>query len=112
MIEFVPVSEGSRDLIKELSGVSDDPIVHAWNDQKIEKMLLKDLVQWLQQTVDHSDKTRLLLEDLRASLLQDLHEAPLNPDTYCKQNEIKLICLCFDFLVHNIEILKLMFKKI
>ena len=69
---IVMMSEGSKKLINQLSGLIKDETLKEWN-QRADTIEQKAVVVWLMQQIEHDKESAYPLEALRTSLLKDLH---------------------------------------
>ena len=75
MATCVTTSRRSKKLIGSLCLDIDDPTLRKWSELSSNEIDRDELVAWLKQQSDDQAEAQLLLESLRAALLEDLHES-------------------------------------
>ncbi len=87
MAEFVTISKHTGQLMKELCSKTDDVTLQVWCDSSTNELHRVELVAWLSQPVTQNKNMQLLLESLRASLLEDLHDSLVSVDELSEKRE-------------------------
>lgn len=104
MAKFVKISTDSSDLIAQLVSIMDDSQSKKWTDRVENGWEQTDLILWLEkQLICRNEQSRLLIESLRASLLDDLQQSferfDKQPDKINKTKPSWLTRLKFKLLI-------------